>query len=495
MKLTAKLAKKMYDFNKDSETHLLVELEAPKVELTEERSPICVIPILDISGSMAGDKLDYLQKACRKLIDHLAPGDYMGVVAYDSAVYEVAPVREVTQEQKENLKKDISKLRSGSATNMSGGLLKALEWINKMDLPDGTVLRVILFTDGHANVGIRGRDLIGVVSEQKDRATVSAFGFGNDCNQELLADIAARGDGNYAFIDSADAALTAFGRELGGLMTTYAQNIKIHISPDKNNEIVEILNDEDVVEDGKAAIVGLRDILGEEKKWVVAKIKLSKVEKPLPRKVNALQIVVEYMDKDGKSQKLSKYAVKVNLCKAGEESSEEDSDVVKHRDRLLASKAQEQAEIYARTGDFAAARLALSNCSGSIADSNVKSLLGNLSANYSVASYSGTRGLSNSVRSRLKGKRVSYTSGEADSLYCDIGVQTLEAMNVVADSFTNDKTDISTVTTTTGSEKPTDNSKTVTRVTIGHPTKTGSVDITDEEEKSTAVKKRTKMDW
>jgi len=442
MKVTAKLSKNKYDFSKDHETHLLVELEAPKVEWDKDRSPICIIPVLDVSGSMGGEKIEYLKKACRKLFTHLSPGDFSGIVAYDSSVYEVAPIREITQYQKDDLKEKVSKLNAGSCTNLSGGLTKAFEWINGLALPSNVILRVLVFTDGLANVGITGRALIDLVKENKNRATVSAFGFGFDCQQELLADIATAGGGNYAFIDSPEAALTAFARELGGLMSTYGQDIKVSIVPDKNNGIVEILNDEDVLEDEGNVIVSLRDILGEEKKWVVAKVKLNKVEKPLPRKVVAFRASVSYNDKNGQLQKLKEIPLKIKFCKPEEESKEEDVLVVQQRDRLLAAKAQEKAEAYVRLGDYTSAFGVLNLCMNDISDGGTKEVLKGVSVSYSSPqSYSLCSDTNNSVRNVLRGGRISHTSERAKSIVRTAGGQGLSAMEDMENLFAKDDDD------------------------------------------------------
>lgn len=451
MKITAKLSKNRYDFSKDHETHLLIELEAPKVEWDKDRAPICIIPVLDVSGSMAGEKIEYLKKACRKLFTHLSPGDFAGIVAYDTAVYEVAPIREITQYQKDDLKDKVSKLNAGSCTNLSGGLTKAFEWINTIALPSNVVLRVLVFTDGLANVGITGRALIDLVKENKNKATVSAFGFGFDCQQELLADMATAGGGNYAFIDSPEAALTAFARELGGLMSTYAQDIKVSIAPDKNNGIVEVLNDEDVSESEGAVTVGLRDILGEEKKWIVAKVKLNKVEKPLPRKVVAFRANVSYNDKNGQRQELEEMPLKIKFCKPEEEPKEEDVLVVQQRDKLLAAKAQEKAEAYVRVGDYRQASAVLFSCADSLADGYCGGLMREMAVNYaSPQSYSLCSDTSNSIRQTLKGGRVSYTSVRAKKCVDSLGGQNTSAMDEMVKNFAETDDDQGSVNVSSG---------------------------------------------
>lgn len=486
MELKGKLAKTQYAHDRNNETHLLVELTAPKVDWEGDRAPICVLPVLDVSGSMGGQKIDYVRKACRKLMDHLAPGDFAGLVAFDSSVYPIAEPREITQEQKEILKKKVAGLNAGSATNMSGGLFQALKWINNLDLPDNFILRVILFTDGLANVGIKGRNLLEAVAKQKDRASISAFGFGTDCDQELLADIANKCGGNYAFIDSPDIALTAFARELGGLMSTYGQNISVKITPDKNNKVLEILNDEDVEEDNSITTIRLQDILGEESKYVVAKVLLNEVDKPLPRKVNAFKVNVSFTNKDGDKEDLETLAVKVKFCKPGEEPTEEDADVVKHRDRLLAAHAQDQAEAFARVGNYESARGIMIQCCDSISDSNVKGLVNDMSLNYSSAgSYADSRGTTNAVRQSFKkGRVMSYSSKDADSV-CNAGAQCNTAMDDMLNSFVNSSDDDGSLwfTSTSGTDDKPETSLSI------------YVEEEKESKKGKRNKKRSKRDW
>lgn len=504
MKVSTKLAKNRYDFSKTHETHLLVELEAPKVEWDKERAPICIIPVLDVSGSMAGEKIEYLKKACRKLFTHLSPGDFAGIIAYDSSVYEVAPIREITQYQKDDLKEKVAKLNAGSCTNLSGGLNKAFEWINAIQLPSNVVLRVLLFTDGMANVGVTGRALVDLVKENKNRATVSAFGFGFDCQQELLADMATAGGGNYAFIDSPEAALTAFARELGGLMSTYGQDIKVTIAPDKNNGILEILNDEDVSEDGGKITVGIRDILGEEKKWIVAKVKLNSVEKPLPRKVVAFRVDVSYSDRNGQMQEIDEIPLKIRFCKPEEEPREEDTVVVQQRDRLLAAKAQAKAEEFVRRGDYASAVGAITLCCDSLTDSGTKEALNGLTANYcSAESYCSTSDINNAVRNTWGGGRVSYTSSRARGFAAGAGGQSLGSMDAMEKMFANDDDDdhntVNQAPDATSSGQITIDPNTIDPSTLGYwissGTSTGSSGNVSCVNTDSTAKKRSGNDW
>lgn len=498
MQISTKLAKGKYDHNQDNETHLLVTLEAPKVEWDKERAPICLVPVLDVSGSMMGQKLDYVKKACRKLIDHLSPGDMMGIVAFDSHVHEVAPIQEITQYQKEELKNKVAKLQTNSCTNLAGGLGTAMRWVNEMNLASNVVLRVIVFTDGHANVGISNHQaLMDFSMEHRGKASISCFGFGNGCNQELLADISEKSNGNYAFIDSPDAAMTAFARELGGLVSIYAQDIKISITPDKNNEVLEILNDEDVDDKDGTAIVSIQDILGEEKKFIVAKVKLSSVEKALPRKVNAFKVDVSYSDTKGDRFSIEDQTVKVTLCKPGQEPVQEDAEVVLHRDRLLAARAQDQADAFVLKGDFASAVNVMQNCSVNLVDEGVKAAFANTTSNYTDRNtYNSTRGLSSSMKKMYRGSRMSYGSSEvslcADSLGYSFGNSTQDALEAAFKA--DDDGDTGSSGTVTSSTTADQKDPKVTNVTV-EVENDQSEEKTSETKSKTTAKKRRGSDW
>lgn len=450
MKIITKLAKHQYDHNRDSETHLLVQLEAPKVEWNEKRKPICILPVIDVSGSMAGQKIDYVRKACRKLIDNLSIGDLMGIVAFDSYVYSISPVVEITQYHKDQLKEKVLQLQAGSSTNMSGGLQTAFRMLAESNITDDITLRVVLFTDGHANVGVSGRNLLEFVKEHKGKASLSCFGFGTDCDQELLADMAMSVDGNYAYIDSPDSALSAFARELGGLMSIYAQDIDITIKPNENNQILEILNDERVEDKDGVATISLKDILGEEKKSIVAKVKLGEVAQALPRKVNAFKISVAYTDFEGKKQSAEEI-LKVKFCKPNEEPAEEDNEVVLQRDRFLVAKFQKEAEEFARRGMYQQAQGVMVNCCSLISDTDMIASVNNLSNNYaSAVSYNSSKGETNTAKAVFSGKRVSHFSSRSRGLAGKFQVDSTHISNLVKEfENTNDATDGSTTSTIT----------------------------------------------
>ncbi len=189
--------------------------------------PACVILVLDISSSMAGDKLEVAKQSLLKLIDHLVPGDFCGVVVFSMQVETLAAPEEMTETRKRELRRLIDRVRPGEKTNLGGGMLAGLDHARIAKLPPGMLAHVLVFTDGIANSGPAKTpdELLTLLEANRGDATLSAFGCGNDADVELLRDLAARGNGNHARVYGPEDAVAAFLRELGGCATN-AQRIE-----------------------------------------------------------------------------------------------------------------------------------------------------------------------------------------------------------------------------------------------------------------------------
>ena len=191
MKTTAQLNHEKLRFDEAKDTHLVVTLTAPPAATASARQPVCVIPVLDVSGSMEGKKLHYAKQSILKLVDHLAPGDFCGVVLFSTEVETLAAPAAMTPAEKESLRAAVGRIEARSNTNLAGGLLAGLDHARIARLPAGMPVRVILFTDGLANTGpAKGaKELCALLEANRGEATVSAFGYGDDADQELLREL------------------------------------------------------------------------------------------------------------------------------------------------------------------------------------------------------------------------------------------------------------------------------------------------------------------
>jgi len=357
MKIQARLTFDTVQFDKNTNAHLVVSLSAPKIDWQAKRPRVCIIPVIDISPSMQGQKMEYAKQSVLKLIDHLQPGDFCGVVAFGGEVFTVSKPVEVTQAKKDELKAKVGQLSINGSTNFSGGMCQGLELLNKGDLPGDMLKRVIMFTDGMPNTGIAitRPDIVKLLEANLGISTLSAFGYGADADQELLADVAKTGKGNYAFIKNPEDALSAFAKELGGLLSTYAQNLVIEVSPHNGHSITETLSDVTAKEVDKKVVVTIPDILSEEERHLVFAIKLDAQPNAFPRQSSVFDVKVEYDKLDDGKQKqhcVEEVKAKVQFVKEDEAQKKPTPEV----DRLVGLaqlvQAQVAAEELAKKGDF-----------------------------------------------------------------------------------------------------------------------------------------------
>jgi len=412
--------------DKDNDVHLVVSLTAPKSDWQAKRAPLCVVPVLDISGSMQGHKLDYAKQSILKLIEHLSAEDYLGIVSFSSqARVDAKPVK-MTSENKEALKALVHKFHTEGSTNFSGGMLLGFQVANEMDLPESTICRVIMFTDGAPTHGVTDdAGLQSLVEKQAGRASMSTFGYGVDAKQTLLENLATKGSGNYAFVKDPDGALAAFGKELGGLLSTYAQDLVIEVAPHNGHQIVEVLSDADVEEETTGEVeIKVPHILSEETVNLVLAMKLAQTKQPGPRQVNAVDVKLRYqvLDADGKLvEKTAEAKGKMQFVKDGDQQKTPTKEVDEIVARAQLTRAQDAAEKAASRGDFGAAALAFNDVQKGIADRGhvgVAAVAAHVNAMYlSADSYRHTEGNRRGLRRAMsRGATASRLADEDEAV-------------------------------------------------------------------------------
>jgi Ca-activated chloride channel family protein len=125
----------------------------------------------------------------------------------------------------------IEQLRAGGSTNGGAGIQLAYDVAAQHFIKKGTN-RVILATDGDFNVGVASQGELLRLIEAKAKSgvflSVLGFGMGNikDSTLEQLAD---KGNGHYAYIDSPREAYKVLVEEMGSTLVTVAKDVKIQV--------------------------------------------------------------------------------------------------------------------------------------------------------------------------------------------------------------------------------------------------------------------------
>src|SRR5262249_48388960 len=134
-------------------------------------------------------------------------------------------------------------VRAGGCTNLSGGWLEGVKHVAK-NASKELVNRVLLLTDGQANMGIKDPAVLIKTARQKadEGVITTTLGFGAGFNEDLLIGMARAAEGNYYFIQSPEDAAQVFKIELEGLASVVGQNLVVTVRPSDAVEHGWVLN-------------------------------------------------------------------------------------------------------------------------------------------------------------------------------------------------------------------------------------------------------------
>ncbi len=175
--------------------YLMLMLSPGRVDAPAEPRDVTVV--VDVSGSMAGEKITQARAALVALLETLVPTDRFRLVAFSNAVRvqdegwqaaEPAPLRAATAW--------LERLEADGGTNIEGALEEAFS----VAPGQGRLPVVIFLTEGLPTVGEQDPERIADAAERKrGRARVFSFGVGNDVNTHLLdrLSVTARGSTDY----------------------------------------------------------------------------------------------------------------------------------------------------------------------------------------------------------------------------------------------------------------------------------------------------------
>jgi uncharacterized protein YegL len=229
-------------FNEQHTLYFMNSIKAPTFtsETSSQRAPIDVVCVIDVSGSMEGEKLSLVKKTLQFMIQQLTSTDRLALITFDTRVTVEFAFVGMDQFGKKRASGKVDGLSAGTSTNFSGGLFQAFQLIKDRKDPND-VCSILLFTDGLANHGItKTPDILRAMDKMDLKSSnLFTFGFGKDHDANMLRPIAEAGHGLYYYIEKEDEIPNSFADCIGGLLSVVAQNIKLIV---KANGTCKILS-------------------------------------------------------------------------------------------------------------------------------------------------------------------------------------------------------------------------------------------------------------
>lgn len=154
------------------------------------RKGAALVLVLDVSGSMEGEKLSLAVAGALELVRSAAPEDYLGVVLFSSGHRVLFPPRPMTAQAKKEAESLLLSVRAGGGTVLGGAFREAVRLLQGVPAERKGVL---VLTDGLIS-DPQGPilDLAGASGLE-----VSALALGEDADAAFLEALARRGGGRF----------------------------------------------------------------------------------------------------------------------------------------------------------------------------------------------------------------------------------------------------------------------------------------------------------
>ncbi|MCB9676010.1 MAG: VWA domain-containing protein [Alphaproteobacteria bacterium] len=257
-----------------SERFLTISVRAPLGEGEQVRQPVNVAVVMDTSGSMsARGKIDYAKSAAKHIVRSMGPDDEYSLVTFNDNARVIVPATRIVDVDR--ISRQIDRIYEGGGTNLYGGMeLGKKEVLDSLDA--GEVGKLVILSDGKANVGVSDPDSLARFAAQASAKgiSVTALGLGVDYREDVLARIADLGGGNYDFIDDPAELSAVFEAELQRTATVVARNTAITIDLPPDVEPIEVIG-WDAQKTGKGWTIFMGDVQAGAERKIVARVRVT----------------------------------------------------------------------------------------------------------------------------------------------------------------------------------------------------------------------------
>jgi Ca-activated chloride channel family protein len=182
--------------------------------------------VIDVSGSMSGQKIEQARAAGKQILRSLSPMDRFRLIDFSS---DVRTFRDgfstATRENLRTAERYLDQLDAQGSTNISGALDEALS----TPVQPGRLPIILFLTDGQPTVGERDASVIASnVAKQRGSRRLFTFGVGADLNVSLIEQLAIEGRGTASFVRPEESVERAVGIVASRLTSPLVTDVRIH---------------------------------------------------------------------------------------------------------------------------------------------------------------------------------------------------------------------------------------------------------------------------
>ncbi len=197
------------------------------------RPPMALTFVVDASSSLIGEGIVRERKAIEAIASKLQDGDLVSFVTWASEDAVVLDSHEVKGPNDPALLAAAKDLVPGGGSDLHSGLQHGYE-LAKGTHSDKVLSRVVLISDGGANLGVVDRDLIAAEAKNGDDLGIYLIGIGvgpaQGYSDTLMNTVTDAGRGSYVYLDSEAEATAVLADRFDEVMDVAARAVEVKLT-------------------------------------------------------------------------------------------------------------------------------------------------------------------------------------------------------------------------------------------------------------------------
>ena len=221
---------KIYPASTKTKSMMLSFSETVMGALKQDTCAADIICVIDISGSMQGEKLRNVKTTLKYLV-HVMEGSRLALVTFDDRADTLLNFKVIDAKNSPKILDIIDSLKERGSTNIAGAALHAQKLIG-LRRSRNKVCSVFFLSDGQHNQGPISQEMMfdGDYSRANSEYTLHCFGYGDDHDAKLMQGMSQRKGGNYYFVHDVKRVDECFVDCLGTVTTALAESAMIRVN-------------------------------------------------------------------------------------------------------------------------------------------------------------------------------------------------------------------------------------------------------------------------
>lgn len=217
---------------------LKISLKYPEINVEEIRTALDLIIVIDVSGSMSGQKIKLVKETLTFIIDQLSSVDRLGLVTFNNNAKVLSGIKYMNDFNKKILKGLVNSISANGSTDIVDGLNKGLDMLSQKDKDfERKRTNAVFFlsdgrdTDGNSLSGLQQALLNQnqILKRKNIEYVIHSFGYGSGHDENWLTAISDFKNGNFYYIKDLNLVADSIIDPLSALLTVIGREAKIKV--------------------------------------------------------------------------------------------------------------------------------------------------------------------------------------------------------------------------------------------------------------------------